>query len=237
MSKLRSGSPAQGQEDSAGQPVVCAVLGRSSEALEQALAAQQQKPGTVIRHEEGLVAGLRQALEGAAEWIWVLDGSAVPRQGALAAFLEALDRVGGLPEPVLLAGVVVGPDGLVDEPRAAWYLRSGIEPAMTAAGRRLLPIRAAGGPVLVHRAALDALPRTGLAPPGGVLEWTARLLRARAGYLVPESEHSALAHVRHPLDDPRVAAALLLGGGLSGAERLSVVFDLVELRFRRSAGG
>jgi len=179
---------------------------------------------------------LRRALAGGAEWIWVLDGTAVPRAGALERLLAALERVDGLPDPVLLGAVVVDSGGRVDRARAPWYRRAPTELAMAAAERRLLPIRASSGPVLVQRSAAEAEPpRAGSAfAPGVVLEWTARLLRDRVGYMVPESEAVAAAGARDPALDPRTALRLVAGTAFSGTDRLRVVAELAERARRRA---
>jgi hypothetical protein len=207
---------------------VCAVVA-GSRRLDLALAAQRRQPESIIRTAGPLDAGLRHARESGAEWVWVLDGSAAPQPEALLALLQALDRVERLPEPQLLAGVVLEEDGSLDPTRAAWYRRGPREQTMAAGERRLLPIRAAAGPVLVRSDVVDALapPRRALAPPGGVLEWTARLLRARVGYWVPDSESLALASGRNQARSPRTAAALLLGGAFAGRERVRVGLELL----------
>jgi hypothetical protein len=184
---------------------------------------------------ETIVAGeLRQgvvrALGTDADWIWVLDGSATPRPGALDALLEGLARVDGLPQPSLLTGVVVTPDGRVDPNRAPWYRRFQVDVALRSADVALVPVRGTPGPVLVHRraAALD-LPRDG-APvtPRGVLEWTTRVLRYRVGYLVPESESEAVETSGDPMLAPATAARLLLGRSILGTDRVGFVLELCE---------
>jgi hypothetical protein len=215
---------------------VCAVLGGTAQPLRTAVEAQTTPPGAVVGGEQGLEAALRRALETGAEWLWVLDGSAVPRPAALGALLEALGRVHELADPVLLAGVVLDPDGRVDPGRAAWYRRGHPEPAMAAAERRLLPIRATAGPVLVRRGAVEAeLPRAGTPfAAGAVLEWTATVLRRPAGYLVPDSEYVATASEGDPALDRGVAARLVAGRAFSGADRLRVGFELAERALRRA---
>ena len=72
---------------------------------------------------------------------------------------------------------------------APWYLRDDAGRAMDAAGRGLLPVRAARtSSVLVRADALGrARRRRGLPPGAAALEWTARVLRDAPGYLVPAS--------------------------------------------------
>lgn len=132
----------------------------------------------------------RQATPVGAGWIWLCDGTAVPAADALERLLEALDRLEGLPAPVLLVSKVVDAAGAVVPALAPWYLRDDAARAMEAAGRGLLPVRAARTSSVLVRA--DVLDRTrparhGLPPAAAALEWTARALRDAPGYLVPES--------------------------------------------------
>ena len=179
---------------------------------------------------------LRRALATDAEWIWVLDGSAVPRRDALARLLAGLERVDGIAQPSLLAGVVRTDDGRFDEGRGLWYRHTHIEPAMAAAGSRLLPIRASAGPALVHRDAVRAVPprRHSALSPRGVLDLTARILRTHVGYLVPESASDALAPVR--VDGPAVAARLILGGAFTGFDRARIGYELAQRAGRAISG-
>jgi hypothetical protein len=198
---------------------VCAVVGRPTAGL-----------GVQTVIADGLRQGVVRALGTDAEWLWVLDGTAAPRPGALDALLQGLTRVDGLPQPSLLTGVVVTPDGRVDPDRAPWYRRFQIEVALRSADAALVPLRGTPGPVLVHRraAALD-LPRDG-APvsPRAVLEWTTRVLRYRTGYLVPESESEAVERDGDPMLAPATAARLLMGRSLLGVDRVGFVFELCE---------
>jgi hypothetical protein len=84
--------------------------------------------------------------------------------------------------------------------------------------------------LLVARAAGAATrpPRARLAGPGAAMEWTARLLRDRAGYLAPASVADASDHAgwgpaapgSGGLDDLLVTAAMLAGPGWRGREKL-----------------
>lgn len=192
-------------------------------------------------------ARLKRALDGAAAWIWVRDGSTAPRPDALAALLDAVDRAAGLPEPaprfsapVVMAGVVVDAEGRVDEARGAWYRRNHIDLTMGSSGERLLPIRAAAGPVLVHRSAAASAPAPASASPPAILEWTAWILRDAVGYLVPDSESVALEPAADPLGDPRTVGRLIRGGALRRLDVARAAHELVERRggrLRAPAGG
>jgi hypothetical protein len=208
------------------EPTVCAVVSDRADALGEVLAAQTQQPQAIVDYGGGLSEGLARGRAANTDWVWVLDGSAMPEPGALAAALAAIGRVGRLPRPVLLASLVLDSAGGVAPGRASMYRRSPTDLAMLACARALLPIRASSGPLLVHRDALAATaPRTRLPPPGDVLEWSARLLRSRAGYLVPASRT-----VANPARLGRAAAALVVGSAFEGADRARVALELLERR-------
>src|SRR5436305_11135684 len=99
---------------------ICAVVGPPAGALERAVKAQTRPPEGLVTAEGGLRSGVESALTTGADWLWLLDGSSVPRPEALAAMRAALERLEGLPDPALLGGVVVGSEGGVDETRARW---------------------------------------------------------------------------------------------------------------------
>ena len=204
--------------------------------MEAALTAQERAPDGIVRVAGGLRQAVEEALRTDAAWVWILEGSTAPRPGALGALLDGLERVGDLPEPGVLAGVTVTPQGKVDRSRALWYRRNQIDLAMSSAVRRLLPIRASAGPALVRRAAAASELPSARAPlsAGALLEWTARMLRARVGYLVPESESEPLDDAGNPLRDPRTALRLLLGRSLVRFDRLTYGYELAERTFARS---
>jgi hypothetical protein len=216
---------------------VCALVGRSSEPFLGALSAQDPQP-TVIE-EARLRAGLERSLATGADWIWVLDGSAVPRPDALATLLAALERTEGLPAPALLTGVVVSPDGRVAPGRSPWYRRFQIHVALDSTDRGMVPVRGSVGPALVHRDAVEAgLPSArARVEPGSVLQWTARLLRERTGYLVPESEAEMAGIGDDPLRRAGTAARLILGGAVIRPDRVAVALELAERAGRTSSAG
>ncbi len=208
-------------------PSVCAVVDVSLKSVARAVEEQTRRPNATVPLRDSLPATLRRAVEGGAEWVWILDGTAVPRPGALAALLDALARVDDLARPDLLAGVVRTPDGRFDEGRGLWCPRREIALVMAAAPRRLLPIYAAAGPVLVRGDALRGvrLRRTELSP-GGMLDLTARILGKRTGYLVPESRSDAAAPFR--ADRAATAARLVLGGAFKGLDRLRIGYEVLH---------
>jgi hypothetical protein len=217
---------------------VCALVGSPGEPVRCALTSGDCAPQLIVE-DTRLRAGLERALATGADWIWVLDGSAVPRPNALGLLLEALDRTDGLPEPALLTGVVVAADGRVDANRPPWYRRYQLHVAVDSADRGLLPVRASVGPALVSRGAAEAALPPGSAPvsPGAVLEWTATVLRQSTGYLVPESASEAVGRVRDPLRSPVTAARLVFRRGVGPRDRVGTLLELAERAGRsRSAG-
>jgi hypothetical protein len=203
------------------QPSVCALVSGFAEVPEA---------GQAIRDPAGLREGVERALNTGAEWIWVLDGSSAPRPGSLAALLDAAGRAACFARPDVLVGVVLDAGGGVHESRPPWYRPDQIDIAMAATGQRLLPIRATAGPALVSRAAAEAdLPaaRAQLSP-GGVLEWTAQILKFGTGYYVPDSESDAVAPLTDPVTDPRTAARLLFGRSFRRFDRVRLGYLLLE---------
>ncbi|TML75853.1 MAG: hypothetical protein E6G07_12025 [Actinobacteria bacterium] len=92
------------------------------------------------------------------------------------------------------------------------------------------------GPALVSaRRAQAQLPsRRAHLEPGAVIEWTARLLRYSTGYLVPDSQAVALDGGRDPVQEPRVAARLLLGTSFSWFDRVRLAYELAQRLAPRS---
>src|SRR5437764_3298503 len=209
---------------------ICAVVGAPGGDLERAVAAQSNPPEEVVSGPAGLRELVERALATGADWLWLLDGSSLPRPGALLALRDAVRRVDGLPEPAVLGGMVVMADGRADETRSLWYRPNQLDVAMASVGRRLLPICASSGPALVRaRSAQSQLPsRRARLEPGALIEWTARLLRHATGYLVPESEAEATEGGRDPVQEPRVAARLLLGTAFGWFDRVRLAYELAQ---------
>jgi hypothetical protein len=138
-----------------------------------------------------LAAGVREALAaGDFDWLWLLDGHAVPAPDALAELLAAPARLEGLPAPALLASKVLLPDGRLHPAAEPWPEIFEKEVSTAACARRMVSLRGArAGSLLVDRAVLErhGPPRADYVAVGYDLEWTARILRADVGYLVPTS--------------------------------------------------
>jgi hypothetical protein len=132
---------------------------------------------------------LTRALATSAEWLWFLADGARPREDALTGLLEAREPQDATPATVL-AGL------LVDERGAPLHAGFQAAPQLDAdaavrlVGQGLLPIRSTGfAHCLVARAAFDrhGRPDDRRFGPFAAEEWTARVLRDEAGYLVGAS--------------------------------------------------
>jgi hypothetical protein len=199
--------------------VICAVLPPGDARVAAAVDAQDRAPD-----ERAAGPGDPRAREAA--WLWLLDGTAVPRPGALRALLEAAERLEPVCPPAALASrIVAGADGRLAPAHAPIAPQGQTHVAMKTVGLRVLPVRAVTGGSLLVRAA-DA-PGPGREP---ALVWTARLLRDRPGFLVPASLADARA------DPPRATARLLLGGALRGSERVRLAAEVAERLVRRPSG-
>jgi GT2 family glycosyltransferase len=133
---------------------------------------------------------VRAACGTGSEWIWLLDGLAVPGPDALEALLEGAALPSGRRACVLAAGRIVTADGSTHPGALPWPVLLDKEAALGAAAHRLVAVRAARhGSLLVRRSAIEAegLPRSSYRARGDDLEWTSRLLRAGPGFLVPLS--------------------------------------------------
>lgn len=233
--------------------VVCAVTlsGASGEAalqMDQAVDRQTRQPDRQLAVAAGRRDGyeeLRLGLPEETDWLWLLDGSALPEPTALERLLDTLGEA-GLPRPALMASKVIRADGSLDP--AALPVAQVIDPdlAVDVFERRLLSLRVArGGSLLVQRSALDAVGsrRPRLSPFHDDLEWTARVLRDRLGLLVPGSVAVRGAGASGP--PPRAAhqevasrIRLLLGDALDRRDKPWFAFRFVEegLAHIRGAG-
>ena len=204
---------------------ICAIVGVRAGELERAVAAQSSPADRVVSGPGGLRWLVERALTTGADWLWLLDGSSVPRLDALLVLREALTRLDGLPEPAVLGGAVLTAEGRVDETRSLWYRPNQLDVAMASSGPALVSARSAQAQLPSRRAHLE---------PGAVIEWTARLLRYSTGYLVPDSQAVALDGGRDPVQEPRVAARLLLGTSFSWFDRVRLAYELAQRLAPRS---
>ncbi len=173
---------------------------------------------------------LRPALEGGAQWLWLLDAGVVPDPRALEHLLAATAAADGLPAPVLVTSRVLTPDGSLD-PSSQPVAEVGRSDLVVAAvGRHLLAVRVARrGSLLVHRRAFQQGPATaGHSRLEDDLAWTAGLLRDELGLMAPAS-----VAVRARRGQSRAELArwwrLLAAGALAPRERPWFAFRLAEL--------
>jgi len=213
------------------EPTVCAIAPPAAD-----LACQTRPPDGVVVNAAG-ARGLAGALTTAtvthdATWLWLLDDDVVPAPDALEQLLAPLTESTELADPVLLSGMVVGPDGRMDAERLPWPRLLARELAMAGAERHLAALRAACyGSLLVHRRAIERHggPRADFAGEGEDLEWTGRILRDEPGYLVPGS--AARRARNRPLDLRRFTrnrVRILRGDGWRGQERAWFAFLLAQ---------
>ncbi len=138
----------------------------------------------------GFAAGVTRALSDGPDWVWMLDDDTIPEPGALEALLDAPARVDGLPAPALLCSRVKWTDGAPHPMNEPWPRWTDEATALGAIERGLLAIRAATYvSILVSGAALQESgpPRAPYFIWGDDVEFTARVLKERTGYYVPES--------------------------------------------------
>ncbi len=204
-----------------------------------ALAAQGRAPQAVLED-----AGIDAALATGAAWLWLLDGVTVPQPGALAAFEDALERLHGLPPPLVLAGKVVDEAGALHPDASPRHEIFEKQLTVDAAERGLVQLRAApSGSLLVRREAFARFgaPRRDLPPSWAAFELSARMLQSwdNSGYLVPES-----VAVRRVAPRPagrrggalRTRARLLAGSTWTPTERLWEGFLVAEEAVRAARG-
>jgi hypothetical protein len=167
-----------------------------------------------------------------AEWLWLVEGDAVPQDGALDALLAVAEDHGDLPAPALVAGRVLGADGTIDPGGAPWIPLLDRVTVIDAARRRLVSLRLARwGSLLVHRDVLarHGLPREDFARGGDDLEWTARILRDERGYLAPASVSRRAAAPRRPITSAAEIvnrARMVRGDAWTGPEPVWFAFML-----------
>jgi len=199
---------------------VCAVCLSADPRIVRAVETQSRPPDRITAQSAGSWPGT--------DWLWLVDGSAVPRPDALGALLDAADRLGGLVDVLLLSSRIVAADGRLDALHAPIAPQGQTDVALRTVAQRVLHVRAVtGGSLLVRASGVSDLPSAG-AP--ATMAWTARLLRDRhdGGFLVPES-------VADAVPDPSasrtaVARRLLTGDALTARERIRLAAELVELK-------
>ncbi len=200
----------------------------------QLLALSENQGGAGGFHE-----GLKAAHADGADWIWLMDDDTIARPDALAELLRVPDALGPLPDAALLSSKVVWTNGDLHPMNHPGFERDKTDRFIASCEQGLLPIRAATFvSLLVHRSTIDehGLPHKHFFIWSDDIEYTARVTRHRAGYLVPTSV------VVHKTTKPYTAVTdtggrfyyhvrnslyMLRGHAWSRREKLSVIWFLL----------
>lgn len=196
------------------RPLVAVVHAAHDGPLARAVADQEGVPDLTNRAQ--------------AEWLWLLDGTAIPRPGALAALLGALERLTPIVVPAVLASRVVTPEGALAPTHVPLAPQGEQALSIRTVAERVLHVRAVAGGSLLVRAALapDRTP----ARPAATMAWSAAVLRDVPGFLVPDSVADAWAGRYRRRRERLLVAGALIGrpGGLRTRERLRVAARTLE---------
>lgn len=156
-------------------------------------------------------------------WRWLVDDGVEPGPGAR----DELEAAAALvPDAVLVASHVVGPDGAPDPGSEPWPRILDKPAAIEAARRGLLAVRAVPAGSLLVRGELGE--RLAAAPPRAVLALTAAALATEAGVLAPRSVAVRAVPVAPP--GVRSRLALLRAPFWTREERLWQLFMLARRR-------
>ena len=137
----------------------------------------------------GFHEGLKAAHATAADWIWLMDDDTIASETALRELLVAPAALESLPEPVLLSSRAVWTDGRLHPMNQPVFSRD-LEHVVEAGSRGYMPMRATTFvSLLVRRSVVDrhGLPLKHYFIWSDDIEYTARVLRAEAGYVAPAS--------------------------------------------------
>lgn len=136
----------------------------------------------------GFQRGVEQAYAGGHDWIWLVDDDTFAEPECLAALLAGAQRAPR--PPSVLASAVRWRDGRLHPLNRGWFRWWPRADVAIAAGAGLVPLRTST--FVSALVAREAVARHGV-PPGHYFIWeddveyTARLLREGAGYMVPDS--------------------------------------------------
>lgn len=207
---------------------VCAAV---PEGLD--LAAQTRRVDGLVQMGSGsgkFAHAVMAAADTGTEWIWLLAPGVAPAPDALERLLSPLGMP-SLGRPALLASKVVRPDGHLETDGQPWPRMLAREQSLTGAAHRLVALRAVRyGSILVSRSAIErhGAPRADLAERADDLEWTGRVLRDGAGFLVPQSLVTRAGHLQIDCaDDLWGRSRILRGDGWAGQERVWFAYRLV----------
>ena len=211
-----------------------ADLVRSEHPEVELLALPDNQGGAGGFHE-----GLKAAHASGADWIWLMDDDTIAEPTALEELLAAPGRLNGLAPAKLLASKVVWTDGTLHPMNHPGFERDNTERFVESCEQGFLPIRASTFvSLLVHRSAIDAhgLPHKHFFIWSDDIEYTSRVTRSDAAYLVPDSV------VVHKTKQPYTAVTdtggrfyyhvrnsvyMLRGNSWNGREKLSLLWFLL----------
>jgi GT2 family glycosyltransferase len=138
----------------------------------------------------GFHEGMKAAVARGVDWLWVMDDDTIPAPDALELLLDAPSKLQGMREPVLLASKVLWTDGRLHPMNWPSPSVLPIDDFIDGVERSIIPIRANTFPsLLVRRTAVEKYgpPRKGFWIWSDDIDFTQRILRYEAGYLVPQS--------------------------------------------------
>jgi len=138
----------------------------------------------------GFHEGMKRATEEGHDWLWLMDDDTIPRLDALERLLAALDRMDGLPEPIMLGSKAVWTDGNWHPMNFVGARLADYPGFLDASTRGLISVRTVTFVSLLVRS--EAVRRYGLPLKNYFIwsddiEWTARVLMHERGYLVADS--------------------------------------------------
>ncbi|MFL5909272.1 MAG: glycosyltransferase family 2 protein [Gaiellaceae bacterium] len=138
----------------------------------------------------GFHEGMKRATEEGHDWLWLMDDDTIPRPDALERLLSALDRMDGLPEPIMLGSKAVWTDGNWHPMNFVGARLADYPGFLDASTRGLISVRTVTFVSLLVKS--GAVKRYGLPLKNYFIwsddiEWTARVLMHERGYLVADS--------------------------------------------------
>jgi len=143
---------------------------------------------------EGSAGGFHEGMKAATargfDWLWVMDDDTIPNPDALELLLDSREHLNGFREPALLASKVLWTDGSMHPMNWPGPAMEDFNHFVDGVERRVMPIRANTFPsLLVRREAVEKYgpPRKGFFIWADDIDFTQRILRHEAGYLIPQS--------------------------------------------------
>jgi len=147
-----------------------------------------------LAENQGATGGFYEAisagLDDGADWVWLLDDDSIARPTALAALIDAAERVNASTPPRLMCSRVEWSDGNPHPMNHPVLLRWDTDELVGSVALGLLPVRAATWvSLLLSRDAIESagLPARHFFYQADDIEYTARILLDGRGYFVPDS--------------------------------------------------